>query len=95
MGGFGFNGKSGVDQLYFYTAPTAAGLEIPEDTPAIAFTADGNAYLWSSSTWTLIWATGAKGGTGATGSAGATGATGATGQTGATGATGAQGAPGV
>ena len=87
MGGFGFIGKSGVDQLYFYTAPTAAGLEIPEDTPAIAFTADGNAYFWSGSAWVLAtWAgaTGAAGAKGATG-IGATGATGAIGATGATG----------
>lgn len=80
MPGFGLIGKNGVDQLYFYTAPTSAGLETPDSTPAIAFTADGNAYFWSGSTWVLAsWA-------GATGAKGATGAQGATGPTGATGA---------
>ena len=77
MASFGFIGKNGVDQLYFYTAANSGALETPSDHPAIAFTADGNAYRWSGSAWTLIWATGAVGGTGATGSAGATGATGA------------------
>lgn len=77
MSGLGFIGKNGVDQLYFYTAPTSAGLETPDSTPAIAFTADGNAYFWSGSVWVLASWHGATGAQGATGPTGATGATGA------------------
>ena len=73
---FGFIGKNGADQIYFYTAPTSADLETPNDTPAVAFTADAHLYSWSGSAWVLF-AAGATGAQGATGAAGATGATGA------------------